>query len=93
MSFLHRGSLHFIDKEGFLLLHITDVGLTIHLSYYGAFLWSLEKHLPDVVSMIFHHGDVGGMSVYKFHNWSMGEEGSLLTTDNKFPQVPAQDMS
>ena len=39
------------------------------------------------------HGEVGGMSVYKFHDWSMGEEGSLLTTDNKSPQVPIQDMS
>ncbi len=58
--------------------------LTTHLSYHGAFLWSLEKHLPDVVPMIFHHGEVAWTSVYKFHDWSMGREGSLLTTDYTF---------
>ena len=91
--FLHRGSLPFIDKEGFLLLHITDVGLTKNLSYYGAFLWSLEKHLPDVVPMIFHHDEVVWTSVYKFHDWSMGRGGSLLTTDYKSPQVSVQNTS
>ncbi|KAL6189550.1 hypothetical protein ACLB2K_040937 [Fragaria x ananassa] len=46
-----------------------------YLYSHGAFLWSLEKHLPDVALMIFHHGEVGGMSVYKFHDWSMGRGG------------------
>ncbi|KAL6198929.1 hypothetical protein ACLB2K_028717 [Fragaria x ananassa] len=40
--------------------------------YHGAFLWSLEEHLPVAALMIFHHGEVGGMLVYKFHDWSMG---------------------
>ncbi|KAL6197946.1 hypothetical protein ACLB2K_027738 [Fragaria x ananassa] len=31
--------------------------------------------------MIFHHGEVAWTSVYKFHDWSMGKGGSLLTTD------------
>ncbi|KAL6208650.1 hypothetical protein ACLB2K_019597 [Fragaria x ananassa] len=48
--------------------------LTAHLYSHGAFLWSLEKHLPDVVPMIFHHGEVTWTSVYKFHDWSMGGE-------------------
>ena len=73
------GSLPFIAKEGSLFLHTSDVRLIIHLYSYGAFLWSLEKHLPDVALMIFHHGEVGGMSVYKFHDWSMGGEDSLLS--------------
>ena len=87
------GSLPFIAKEGSLLLHVSDVGLTIHISYHGAFLWSLEEHLPDVVPMIFHHGEVAWTSVYKFHDWSMGSGGSLPTTDYKSPQVPVQDTS
>ena len=57
------------------------------------FLWSLEKHLPVAALMILHYGEVAYMSVYKFHDWSMGRGGSLLNTDNKSPQVPIQDMS
>ena len=57
------------------------MGQNAHLYSHGAFLWSLEKHLPDVALMIFHHGEVAWTSVYKFHDWSMGRGGSLLTTD------------
>ncbi|KAL6185239.1 hypothetical protein ACLB2K_041373 [Fragaria x ananassa] len=71
----YRGSLPFIDKEGSLLHYISDVGQTAHLYSHGAFLQSLEEHLPIAALMIFLHGEVGGMSVYKFHDWSMGEEG------------------
>ncbi|KAL6195451.1 hypothetical protein ACLB2K_031070 [Fragaria x ananassa] len=70
----YRGSLPFIDKEGFLLHYISDVGQTVHLYSHGVFLWSLEEHIPVAALMIFLHGEVGGMSVYKFHDWSMGEE-------------------
>ncbi|KAL6129786.1 hypothetical protein ACLB2K_073135 [Fragaria x ananassa] len=31
----------------------------------GVFLWSLEEDLLDVVPMIFHHGEVAQMSVYR----------------------------
>ncbi|KAL6222933.1 hypothetical protein ACLB2K_006323 [Fragaria x ananassa] len=70
-----------IDKEGFLLHYVSDVGQNAHNYYHDAFLWSLEEHLPVAALMIFHHGEVGGMSVYKFHDWSMGgedNEGFLL---------------
>ncbi|KAL6133314.1 hypothetical protein ACLB2K_065551 [Fragaria x ananassa] len=90
---LHRGSLPFIAKEGSLFLHTSDVGLTIHLHSHGTFLWSLEKHLPGVVPMIFHHGEVAWTSVYKFHDRSMGGEDSFLTTDYKSPHVLVQDTS
>ncbi|KAL6126704.1 hypothetical protein ACLB2K_074750 [Fragaria x ananassa] len=78
---LHRGSFHFIAKECSIFLHTSDVGLTIHLHSHGVFLWSLEKHLLGVVSMIFHHDEVARMSFYKFHDWSIGGEDSFLTTD------------
>ncbi|KAL6185657.1 hypothetical protein ACLB2K_041787 [Fragaria x ananassa] len=61
---------------------------TAHLYSHGAFLWSLEKHLPDVAPMIFHHGEVAWTSVYKFHDLSLGGEGSFLTTDYKSPKFP-----
>ncbi|KAL6132974.1 hypothetical protein ACLB2K_065211 [Fragaria x ananassa] len=57
-------SLPFIAKEGFLILHIFNVGQGAHISYYGAFLWSL-KNISDVVPMIFHHDEVARMSVYR----------------------------
>lgn len=69
------------------------MGQNAHNIYHDAFLWSLEEHLPVAALMIFFHGEVSGMLVYKFHDRSMGGECSLLTTDYKFPQVPAQDMS
>ena len=87
-SFVHMGSLPFIAKEGSLTYYVSDVGQTIHNYYQGVFLWSLEEHLPDVVWMIFHHGEVAWMSVYKFHDWSMGGEGSFqlpTTSPLKFP--------
>ncbi|KAL6187922.1 hypothetical protein ACLB2K_039317 [Fragaria x ananassa] len=65
------------DKEGSLLHYISDVGHNTYLYSHGAFLWSLEKHLPDVALMIFHHGEVVWTSVYKFHDWSMGSGGCL----------------
>ncbi|KAL6126364.1 hypothetical protein ACLB2K_074415 [Fragaria x ananassa] len=60
------------DKEGSLLHYISDVGYCTYLYSHGVFLWNLEKHLPDVALMIFHHGEVAWTSVYKFHDWSMG---------------------
>ncbi|KAL6204929.1 hypothetical protein ACLB2K_022196 [Fragaria x ananassa] len=59
------GSLPFIVKEGFLILHISNVGQVAHISYHGVFLWSLEEDLPDVVPMLFHHGEVTWMLVYR----------------------------
>lgn len=76
-SFLHMGNLPFITKEGSLTNYLSDVGLTTHITYHCAFLWSLGEHLPDVTRMIFHHGEVARMSVYKFPDWSMGGEGSF----------------
>ena len=92
MPLLHRGNLHFIAKECSIFLHTSDVGLTIHLHSHGTFLWSLEKHLPVDALMILHYGEVAYMSVYKFHDWSMGGEGSLLTADYKSPQVRTQEV-
>ncbi|KAL6208320.1 hypothetical protein ACLB2K_019271 [Fragaria x ananassa] len=86
-------SLPFIDKEGSLFHYTSDVGINTYLYSHGAFLWSLEKHIPDVALMIFHHDEVTWTSVYKFHDWSMDSGGSLPTTDYKSPQVPVQDTS
>ncbi|KAL6141498.1 hypothetical protein ACLB2K_059786 [Fragaria x ananassa] len=76
-----------IDKEGSLLHYVSDVGHNAYLYSHGAFLWSLEKHLPDVALMIFHHGEVAWTSVYKFHDWSMGRGDSLLNTDNTYDKL------
>ncbi|KAL6201728.1 hypothetical protein ACLB2K_025440 [Fragaria x ananassa] len=59
------GSLPFIAKEGSLTYYVSDVGLTTHISSYYTFSWSLGEHLPDVVPMIFYHGEVARMSVYR----------------------------
>ncbi|KAL6191613.1 hypothetical protein ACLB2K_038003 [Fragaria x ananassa] len=93
LTYIQRESLPFTDKEGSLLHYISDVGHCTYLYSHGAFLWSLEKHLPDVALMIFYHGEVAWTSVYKFHDWSVGSGGSLPTTDYKSPQVPVQDSS
>ncbi|KAL6180778.1 hypothetical protein ACLB2K_047437 [Fragaria x ananassa] len=58
-----------------------NVGQNAYNFYHGAFLLNLEEHLPVVVLMIFHNGDEGGMSVYKFHDWSMGEEDFIGRED------------
>ncbi|KAL6133503.1 hypothetical protein ACLB2K_065738 [Fragaria x ananassa] len=62
------GSLPFIAKEGSLTLHVSNVEQDAHISSYNAFLWSLEEHLPDVVSMILHNGEVAQMAVYQMIN-------------------------
>ena len=82
------GSLPFIVKEGSLTYYVSDVGPTTHISSYDAFLWSLGEHLLDVAWIIFHHGEVAWMSIYKFHDWFMGGEGSYqlpTTSPLKFP--------
>ncbi|KAL6214322.1 hypothetical protein ACLB2K_013758 [Fragaria x ananassa] len=35
-----------------------------YISYHGVFSWSLDEYIPDVVPMIFYHGEEARMSVY-----------------------------